>query len=274
MLKNNKLLIDQDCPMCAAYGAGFTKFGMIDAQTVRPYQLTEEALACQVDMERARSEIALFNQDTAQTVYGIDAMIAIVADGHPWLKKLLHWPWIYNPLRVLYHFISYNRKVIYPAAPRSGLRDCTPPLDRTYRWLYILLVALFTGVISNRYAALMTAEWGLGHHPWREYAICLGQIICQGMVILAVDRRKSLAYLGNMSTVSLGGAIVLLPMLFLATWVPVPPLVLLAYFALVVGFMLLEHLRRCRLLGLPLAVTGSWMVFRTVVLGLILIATI
>ncbi len=274
MLKNNKLLIDQDCPMCAAYGAGFIKFGMVDAQTVSPYQQADEALARQVNMERARSEIALFDESTAQTVYGIDAMIAIVADGLPWLKKLLHRPWIYTPLRMLYSFISYNRKVIYPAAPRPEQRDCTPPLHRAYRWLYILLVALFTGLVLNRYAALMAAEWGLMPSPWREYAVCFGQVLWQGAVILSVDSRKSLAYLGNMSTVSLGGAILLLPPLLLTAWVSVSPLVLLGYFALVVGFMLLEHLRRCRLLGLPLAMTTLWVAFRTVVLGLILISLV
>ena len=271
MLKNNKLLIDQDCPMCAAYGAGFTKFGMVDAQTVHPYQQVNEAVAHQIDMDRARSEIGLFDATTAQTIYGVDAMIAIVAHGAPWLKRLLHRRWLYVPLRILYRFISYNRKVIYPAAPQPGLRDCTPPPHRTYRWLYISLVALFTGLVLNRYAALMAAEWGLVPNPWREYAVCFGQILWQGAVILAVDPRKSLAYLGNMSTVSLGGAILLLPALLLSAWISISPLVLLGYFALVVGFMLLEHLRRCRLLGLPLAMTGSWVVFRTVFLGLILI---
>ena len=271
MLKNNKLLIDQDCPMCAAYGAGFTKFGMVDAQTVHPYQQADEAVTRQIDMDRARSEIALFDATTAQTVYGIDAMIAIVTHGLPGLRRLLHQRWLYVPLRTLYCFISYNRKVIYPAAPHPGLRNCTPPVHQTYRWLYILLVALFTGLVLNRYAALVADEWGLAHSPWREYAVCFGQVLWQGAAILAVAPRKSLAYLGNMSTVSLGGAIVLLPTLLLTAWVSVSPLVLLGYFALVVSFMLLEHLRRCRLLGLPLAMTGSWVVFRTVVLGLILI---
>ncbi len=174
----------------------------------------------------------------------------------------------------MYRFISYNRKVIYPAAPQPGLRNCTPPVHSTYRWLYILLVALFTGLVLNRYAALMTAEWGLVPSSWREYAVCFGQVLWQGAAILAVDPRKSLAYLGNMSTVSLGGAIVLLPLLLLSTWMSVSPLVLLGYFALVVSCMLLEHLRRCRLLELSLAMTGSWVAFRTVVLGLMLISLV
>ena len=73
-----------------------------------------------------------------------------------------------------------------------------------------------------------------------------------------------------MSTVSLLGAVALLPLLLLATVVHCSPVALLGHFALVVSLMLLEHLRRCRLLKLPLAVTGSWVLFRAVVLGIIL----
>ena len=163
--------------------------------------------------------------------------------------------------------------MIYPAAPQPGLRDCTPPVHQTYRWLYILLVALFTGLVLNRYAALVATEW-VSAQFLREYAVCFGQVLWQGAAILAIAPRKSLIYLGNMSTVSLGGAIVLLPTLLLTAWVSVSPLVLLGYFALVVSCMLLEHLRRCRLLGLPLAMTGSWVVFRAVVLGLILVSLV
>ena len=270
MLENNKLLIDQDCPMCAAYGAGFTKFGLIDPQTVSPYQYADSSLARRVDMDRARSEIALYDQTTDRTVYGIDAMIAIVSHQRPRLRQLLHGKPLYYLLRQLYAFISYNRKVIYPAAPRFGRRDCTPPLHRTYRWLYILLTALFTGFILNRYVYLINEGWSLAYNPVREYLICFGQIAWQGAIVGWLAQKQTLTYLGNMSTVSLVGAILLSPMLLLSTLVSLSPMVLLAYFLLVVGLMLREHLRRCQALGLPLGITASWIIFRTFVLAIVL----
>lgn len=256
--------------MCAAYGVGFTKVGLIDSQTVSPYQHADPSLTQRVDMDRARSEIALYDQATARTVYGIDAMIAIVSHRYPRFRQLLHWRPLYFLLRRLYSFISYNRKVIYPAPPRPGLRDCNPPLHLAYRWLYIVLVATFTGFVLDRYASLLDGGWNLVHHPGREYLICFGQIVWQGVAIGWVDRKQASAYLGNMSTVSLVGALLLLPMLLLNSFVILSPIVLLAYFGLVVGLMLLEHLRRCRLLGLPLGITVSWVAFRTLVLAILL----
>ena len=270
MLKNNKLLVDEDCPLCVAYGAGFTRLGLIDPRTVSPYQRADEALTRQINMQRARSEIALYDETTTRTVYGMDAMIAIVTHRSPWLRRLLTWAPLYFLLQQLYSFISYNRKVIYPSASRPGLRDCTPPLHRGYRWGYILLVALLTGLVLNRYAFLISTGWGLPHDPIREYFICFGQVAWQGIAIGFLDRKKVLTYLGNMSTVSLMGAILLLPLLGLASWVPVAPWLLLGYFAVVVGIMLLEHLRRCRLLGISHTMTFSWVAYRTVVLGTVL----
>ena len=256
--------------MCTAYGTCFTQLGMVDATTVSPYQQTDEPLANRIDMERARSEIALHDEATGQTVYGIDAIIAIVAHRRPWLRRLLARRPLYFLLRKLYRFVSYNRKVIYPSAARPSLRDCTPPTHAPYRWLYILLVALSTSLVLNRYAYLIYTAWELPYDPWREYYLCFGQIAWQGVAIGWLDRKKALAYLGNMSTVSLVGAILLLPMLLIATFVTVSPWLMLAYFALVVGMMLLEHLRRCRLLGLTSGMTVSWVAFRTIALGVIL----
>ncbi len=282
MLENSKLLIDEDCPLCTAYGAGFTYFKLIDPETICPYQRAQEAVVQHIDTERACHEIALYDATTQSTRYGIDAMIGIVAHQKLWLQTLLHHPVCYRPLRQLYRFISYNRKVIYPGAPQPGapqpeaapeVRSCNPPLHRTYRWLYILLVALFTGVVLNRFAYLVNTGWEMAHNPWREYFVCFGQVVWQGAAVWLISKERVHEYLGNMSTVSLVGALLLLPLLLTASVTTLSPWVLLGYFSLVVGGMLLEHLRRCRLLGLPLVMSASWVAFRTVVL-LIILSTI
>ena len=271
MLKSNKLLIDHDCPMCAAYGTIFTRLGMIDPHTVSPYQHTDEVLANRIDMKRARSEIALYDETNYRTVYGIDAMIAIVAHRRPWLRRLLTAAPLYFVLRKFYFFVSYNRRVIYPAKAKPGLRDCTPPTHAPYRWLYILLVAMGTGAVLNHYAYPIYTVWELPYDPWRECYLCFGQVVWQGVVIGGVSRKQALTYLGNMSTVSLIGAILLLPLLLVTTFTTLSPWLMLAYFALVVGVMLLEHLRRCRLLSITYGMTVSWVAFRMTALSILLI---
>ncbi|MEP2969157.1 MAG: hypothetical protein ABJO82_06480, partial [Nonlabens ulvanivorans] len=78
MIKNHKLLIDQHCPMCAAYGSTFTKLNMVDGNTIDPYQIIDEEHTKHIDMHRATNEIALHNTQTKETKYGLDAMFHIV----------------------------------------------------------------------------------------------------------------------------------------------------------------------------------------------------
>jgi len=270
MLKNNKLLIDQDCPMCCIYGKCFTKLEWVDQETLNPYQVIADHEAEGIDMDRAQNEIALKDQTTGTTVYGIDAMIKIVAHGNKGFDNLLNSSLVYGFLKRLYNFISYNRKVIYPTATNPALRKCHPGLNLKHRWAYILLVALLTGVILNSFVWHINMGFGLEHNWSREYYICFGQVIWQMAAIRLIAKEKTLDYLGNMSTVSLIGGLMLLPVLGLNALFHFPPLVLILLFGTIVSFMLLEHIRRCRLLGIPLTMTISWLLYRSMVLGLVL----
>lgn len=270
MLKNRKLLIDKDCPMCNIYGKCFSKIGLIDKNTVSPYQTIHDFYANQIDMERAKNEIALLDTENFTTHYGIDAMIEIVAHGSVFLKKILHSQLIYAFLLRLYRFISYNRKVIYPTLEKEKARDCTPDLNKKYRWAYIIFVAVFTGLVLNQFAFHLNARLGWEHNWVREFIICFGQIGWQMAAISFFKKDKTLEYLGNMSTVSMIGGLLLLPVLLVNSYFSISLIGLVALFGIVVSIMLFEHLRRCKLLGVPLVITISWVGFRTIVLGIIL----
>lgn len=269
MLTNHKLLIDKHCPMCNIYGKCFTKIKLVDAQTVSPYQNTRENYAQNIDMERAKNEIALYNIDSTQTIYGIDAMIKIVSHQRPRLHKLLHSTIVYAFLLRLYRFISYNRKVIYPTAPKNNERDCTPQVNTKYRWFYILFVAIFTGIVLNNFIFYINMALDLPHNWVREYIVCFGQIAWQFIAISLLSRTKTLDYLGNMSTVSMIGGLLLLPLLAVNLFTPLSPIIFVCYFFLVVSIMLVEHIRRCKLLGVSLKMTGSWILYRITVLAVI-----
>jgi hypothetical protein len=271
MLKNRKLLIDQDCPMCNIYGKCFSKIGLIDKNTISPYQTIHDSYANQIDMERAKNEIALLDTETSTTHYGIDAMIEIVVHRAVFLKKILHSKLIYAFLLRLYRFISYNRKVIYPTSKNGKTRDCTPELNKKYRWTYIFFVAVFTGLILNQFAFHLNARLGWEHNWVREFIICFGQIGWQMTAISFFKKEKTLEYLGNMSTVSMIGGILLLPVLLANYYFPISLIGLIAMFGIVVGIMFFEHIRRCKLLGVPFAMTISWVGFRTIVLGIVLL---
>lgn len=77
-------------------------------------------------------------------------------------------------------------------------------------------------------------------------------------------------YLGNMMTVSLFGALLLLPMLLIGSlWSGIPSWLFLTYFMAVVAVMLLEHARRMKILELGWWPSISWVLYRVIVLILI-----
>ena len=189
MIQNSRLLIDADCPMCKMYGNGFKQCKLIDDNVLASYQQLPEAEFNLVDKDRAKNEIALLDLDNNTTTYGLKAIIKILSNNSAILKSMLEFPLIYYPLLLLYRFISYNRKVIYPYNGKL-IRTCVPNINLFYRWMYIVLAALFTGFILNSYSKVIFNYFELPSSGFREYLICFGQIIWQVGIVLILDTEE------------------------------------------------------------------------------------
>lgn len=176
-------------------------------------------------------------------------------------------PFVYL-MRKFYAFISYNRKVIIPAAVKEN--TIQPAFKLHYRIAYLVLTWLITAYILTDYAHLLTGFVPLGS-KYREYLICGGQLFFQGAIIVFYLKEKLWNYLGNMMTISFAGSLLLLPIIILAKSVSFLPLFFLLYFLMVAGLMFLEHIRRSKLLKLGWLMSITWALYRLIVLGLILI---
>jgi hypothetical protein len=273
MIQEHKLLIDKNCPMCVAYGTTFTKLGMVDRNTITPYQTVNEEFTSKIDMHRAQNEIAFHDTVSGTTLYGLDAMLHIFSQGKDWIKTILQFPLIYLPLKQLYKFITYNRKVIVGGTESAkNERKCEPDVNYFYRSLFILFTAVFTGLVLNAYTRHITSYFGF-ETPWYvEYMICFGQVLWQGTMIFFWSPKKSWDYLGNMSAVSTLGGILLLPLLALNSIFEFSGITFIIGFMAVVGLMLFEHLRRCKNMKLGLLPTFSWLAFRTFILLIIVLS--
>jgi hypothetical protein len=268
-LQNYKLLIDADCPMCRLYGNAFEAKGLIEKGTCSPYQTIDLSIANLVDMNRAKNEIAFVNTLNSEVVYGLDAFKLIITNSYPMLKPFSNLKILDCIGRRVYRFISTNRKVIVPAkiAVDAKVNNCNPALNVKYRLIYILFVALFSSLIIYHYSISINLMMGWESSIFRELIMCFGQIGWQSLFLHKILKDKRLDYLGNMMTVSLIGTILLLPMLFFNT----SPIVHLGYFMMVVFVMLLEHLRRCRILEIGFIPTVSWVSYRLAFLLLIVL---
>lgn len=265
-LKNHVILFDNECPMCYAYTKAFVKTGMLASDGREAYQEMAQNICPLVDRQRAANEIALVNTETGEVIYGIQSIFKIIAHAMPFFKPLfLFGPFIYL-MRKFYAFISYNRKVIIPAAVKEN--TIQPTFKLHYRIAYLLFTWLVTAYILTGYAHLLTDFVPLGS-KYREYLICGGLLFFQSAIIVFYRKEKLWDYLGNMMTISFAGSLLLLPVLILAKYFDVQPVFFILYFLMVAGLMFLEHIRRSKLLKLGWLMSMSWALYRLIVLGLI-----
>jgi predicted DCC family thiol-disulfide oxidoreductase YuxK len=261
-LKNHLILFDEECPMCRMYTNAFVSTGLLDKDGRAAYQELPAQSCPMVDRQRAANEIALVNQETGEVTYGIESLFKIFALIMPFFGPLFRFkPFIWLTSKV-YAFIAYNRRVIAPPAKGEGFQF-QPTFKLHYRIAYLVFTWLVTSYILSSYTGLMKDLLPAGR-AYREYFICGGQILFQGLVIILVSKDKTWSYLGNMMTISFAGALLLLPAMLLSVWFTISPVFYVIWFMAVAGLMLLEHIRRCSLLKIGWVLTITWVLYYVV----------
>lgn len=263
-LRNHTLIYDNECPMCNIYSKGFTKCGMLDENGREAFTELSSKNKILIDFHRAKNEIALVDHNENRVVYGLDSLLLIIGNSFPLLEKIariqpLHWFF-----KKLYSFVSYNRKQIIPSAKDQTEEACVPDFNLKYRLAYMTFVVIFSGYILSLFSAKVGV--GLNHNFWREFTICIGQIVWQTVFLKSYLKGNIWNYLGNMMTVSLIGTLLLIPALCLN----LNAMFSVIYFGTVVVIMFLEHIRRCRILKLNFLPTLSWILFRIIVLAVLI----
>lgn len=275
------MIYDADCPLCSAYTNAFISSKILDKDGRVPYQQVGGSFCPGMDAERAKNEIALIDRVTGEVKYGYDSLVFVLGSRFSWIKKANEFRPVRWFMKRLYSFISYNRKVIIPPSrTQSDVRwyhlaspgktspryDCTPSFNLKYRWAYIIFTWLITSIVLVNYSRLFGGLIPATNFI-REFLICGGQILFQFASVSLVMKVKRMDYLGNMMTVSLMGALLLLPALMIGNILSgIPVEVFLVYFMCVVGLMLYEHLRRMKILELGWWPSASWVLYRLLVL--------
>ena len=268
-LKEHVIVYDDQCPLCHLYTGAFVKAGMLEANGREAYTCLRPEMAQLLDEERARNEIPLVDLRTGTVLYGVDSICKVVGHRFPGLQPLFRWSAFQWLARTAYAFVSYNRKVVVPGRTFEAGGSCTPTFHLPWRLIYLGVAWLASAWVLTAYAARLVPLVPASSFG-REFAICGGQLAFQAGVVALLRRNRLVHYLGNMMTVSLAGSLLLLPALALeATGLLITPLFYAAWFTVVVGLMLLEHIRRVKLLSIPMAATAGWVAYRLLVLFLI-----
>lgn len=255
--------------MCSVYTKAFVKSGMLDHNGRSAYQTMPMDTCPVYDRQRAVNEIALINIKSGEVTYGIKSLFKIIGNACPVFAPLFAFKPFVWLMSKFYAFISYNRRVIIPPTKEDASFAYKPDFKLHYRIAFLLFTWFCTGFILTAYAHLLTPLVPLGN-AYREYMICGGQIIFQGLMISAFSRNQVWSYLGNMMTISFGGSLLLLIPLALSYWVTLGPVIYTLCFMGVAGLMFLEHIRRTKLLHLGWVMTITWVTYRIILLVLIL----
>jgi predicted DCC family thiol-disulfide oxidoreductase YuxK len=266
-LKDHTIFYDAVCPMCNAYTNAFVQSGMLDSEGRGTYQQLPSAYAGKIDLHRAVNEIALINRQTGEVHYGINSMFLVIGHSFPFLQPFFRnrlFAWLANKI---YRFISYNRRVIMPASTDTpGINE--PAFHASYRMAWLVFTWLAAAFLLHQFSHLLTGIVTPSSF-YREFLVCAGQMVWQLGFVSLIQPNKTWDYLGNMMTVSFAGGILLLPALILSALIALPPVAFIFYFGIVVTLMLVEHIRRTKVLRLSWLLTLSWVVYRLILLTII-----
>jgi hypothetical protein len=268
-LQNQTLLYDEDCPLCQVYTTAFIKAKMLDENGRKSYCQLNENEQKFVDINRASNEIALIDNQNKTVIYGIDSLLKVIGFSFPAIEKIGNIKPVKYFLKKLYSFVSYNRKVIIPSKINKDVKlQCVPDFNYKYRFLFICFASVITTIVLYNYSLLIPSLPRANF--MRELVIAIGQIFFQALFLLKFDRKTILNYTGNLMTISLMGALLLLPMLALQNVINVSENVILLWFGIIAFIMFMEHFRRIKILELPVHVCFTWVAYRIIALLLIL----
>lgn len=164
----------------------------------------------------------------------------------------------------MFQFIEENKLLIFPPKKFDAQNFENPKL--IWRGLYLFFAWLVISIVLGYYGELLipvVPDQGF----YREFIMSAGQLIFQTIMIGRLTKGRLIHYLGNMMTVSLIGALLLLPILCFA-WIShwEAPWWYTAYFLIIVAAIIWIHKDRVERLNLHWSITLSWVLYRILLL--------
>lgn len=262
VLKNKWIIYDGNCGLCLNSKQLLVRLGVFpDAKCLNYHQL-DEGLFSKVDPEHFSYEMALVDEKSDDTLYGLEGILAIFSEKVSWLKLIKKGGLIYMFLEFFYHTVSYNRYFLFPKKKAFSC-DCDPPFIPRYFWRWIGLSIAISSMVSYLLgfvaAPLFSKEpllFGL-----ETLAIVGAGWLFQSIIAVLVFKKKKLRdYARHLSFIALVGVLVLVPSILLSTILPEIYLQIALITSVVISstLMLRMHIKRVRFMMLPQAWTISW----------------
>lgn len=252
MKNTNKILLYDDyCPLCTWYSGLFVKFGLLEPANRVGFSKAELPVLTAIDIEKGKDEIPLFDPATNHTLYGIDALLDILGQRVPLIRRVGNFRPVNWFLKKIYRLISYNRKVIVARKCGPGTYDCSPGFNYFYRFLFLLLFLCFNSLML----------FPLHEHVFSQlsfYRLSISQLQSGHFAFVAIncllapflDRKIAMEYLGQVNMLALLSVLLLTVLMFISFIVAFPDWLVLICMVGITVFIIKEYFRRMTYAGL------------------------
>lgn len=256
---DDKLLIyDSTCPMCSAYSKAFVRHGLLNNRMAFS-DLNDQPFISGIDLQRAKQEIPLVDLSTGKTIYGLDALILILAGRISLIGKIMQIRPLYWFMKRGYATVSFNRRIIIPAKKEKVMCDCSPDFNLKYRLVFIFFAICFSSLISWWFGVSLAAYFNLNGGGYKMLLIAGTGWLFQMLLAGCVMKHNRIDYFGHLSVIMITGVLLLVPgnilsMLTGFQYIIIPA----ASVCISSSVMLWQHIRRIKHLQLTQGWTLSW----------------
>jgi predicted DCC family thiol-disulfide oxidoreductase YuxK len=193
-LAHKMIIYDDVCPLCKAYTNGFVQLGWLLPNHRIGFSEATESILKQIDMDRARHEIPLYDTQTGETLYGKEALFFIIGEKLPLFKPLFQFNLFRIFIHGLYQIITYNRRIIAGSKPPKNGFDCAPDFNAFYRWLYIGLAVMASFIMDFNFVKNIDNQFIM-------FSTLLAVSILKGLFLNDFETKTT--YFGHLATIFL-----------------------------------------------------------------------
>ncbi|OEJ99721.1 DCC1-like thiol-disulfide oxidoreductase family protein [Roseivirga misakiensis] len=262
ILKDKWIIYDGNCGLCLRSKRLLVSMGWFPEKKFLDYHHLKDDLKRIINSARFRYEMALVDEKTRETKYGLEGIISVFAEKTPALAKLKTTGKLFKVLESLYHTISYNRYFLFPDS--SVIKcACEPPFKaETYRsWLILSIV--FSSIISYLFgwsvAPIFEGE-SMDFALKTLFLVGIGWVIQLGLTLVMLDRQTYLDYSRHLCLIMVVGVMVLIPSIIISLFLHIEAVKWMPLMSIAISsaVMLRMHTRRVRVMRLTQWWTFSW----------------
>ena len=257
-MKNKILVYDDSCPLCTWYSGLFVKYGFLNTEDRKPFSTLDDKLLAKIDFDKSRNEIPLLDTSTHKVIYGIDALLEILDQKVPFIKKtgnLAPLKWI---LKRVYKLVSFNRKIIVAKKCGPATIDCSPDYNYFYRFIFMAVCLTFNTVMLYPFQNNLFSKLSCYHlHFYELQAAHFAFVIINCTLAFSFPKAKGYDYLGQVNMLALSVILLLTPLMIIQ-FVFNSELLMTSWLILTAAFIFKEYLRRMEYAGVLL--NNKWIV--------------